>query len=45
MEATLTQIEAATIETTELADLQAITELSAHDLALVGGGIATVVFM
>jgi hypothetical protein len=45
MEATLTPIEAATIETTEQADVQAITELSAHDLALVGGGIATVVFM
>ena len=45
MEAIIATTEAAAVETTEQADLLAITELSAHDLALVGGGMVNVVFM
>lgn len=45
MEAVVTKTEVAAVETAEQADLLAITELSAHDLALVGGGMANVVFM
>jgi hypothetical protein len=35
----------ATTETTEKADLLAIVELGAHELALVGGGTANVCFL
>jgi hypothetical protein len=45
MEALTQVIETTANDTALQADLLAITELSAHDLALVGGGIATVVFM
>lgn len=42
----LTQVIETTANDAEMqADLLAITELSAHDLALVGGGMANVVFM
>ena len=37
--------EVATTESTEQADLQALVELSAHELSLVGGGTANVAFV
>jgi hypothetical protein len=45
METLTTMIEVATVEAAEQADLQAIVELSAHDLSLVGGGTANVAFL
>jgi hypothetical protein len=45
METLTTKIETATVETAEQADLQAIVELNAHELALVGGGTANVCFL
>jgi hypothetical protein len=44
METLSTTIELNAIETNDTAELQALTELNAHDLALVGGGAATVIF-
>jgi len=45
METLITTFETAIVETTEQADLQAIVELNAHELALVGGGTANVCFL
>ncbi len=45
MEALTQVVETSANTAEEQADLLAMTELSAHELALVGGGIATVVFM
>jgi hypothetical protein len=45
METLNTTNQAATTESAEQVDLQAILELSAHDLALVGGGTANVCFL
>ena len=45
METLTVTTEVKTNESAELADGQAILELSAHDLALVGGGTANVCFM
>jgi hypothetical protein len=45
MEALISTNETTTVDAAEQADLQAIVELGAHELALVGGGTANVVFM
>ena len=41
----LTAIVESNLETNEQADLQALIELSAHELSLVGGGTANVAFV
>jgi hypothetical protein len=44
MEATIHSSEVEVTETTAEAELQALTELNANDLALVGGGMVNVSF-
>lgn len=45
METTVSTADLVTVESCDFVDLPAIIELSAHELALVGGGMANVEFM